>query len=139
MDPQSDGQFAPISELSPGQRCSALLPIILLRGNCPLVIDQPEDNLDNRLICDVLVDVLQRLKEHRQIILATHNPNIPVSADAEQVIVTEAQSSQSGRVAAQGPMDDEGIIRHVKDIMEGGEEAFRLRARRYNYELSFRK
>ncbi|MCJ7425139.1 hypothetical protein MUP01_12865, partial [Candidatus Bathyarchaeota archaeon] len=139
MSPAEDAQFAPISELSPGQRCSALLPIILLRGNCPLVIDQPEDNLDNRLICDVVVDVLQKLKEQRQIIVATHNPNIPVSADAEQIIVTEALSRERGAIARQGPIDDDEIISSVKDIMEGGEEAFRLRARRYNYDLTPRR
>lgn len=139
MSPAAGGQFAPIAGLSPGQRCSALLPIILLRGSCPLVIDQPEDNLDNRLICDVVVDVLQRLKEQRQIVVATHNPNIPVSADAEQVIVMEALSRDRGTIARQGPIDDEQIIRSVKEIMEGGEEAFRLRARRYNYDLTPRR
>lgn len=134
-DPAGTGKPTPIAELSPGQRCSAMLPIILLRGNCPVIIDQPEDNLDNRLICDVVVDVLQRLKEHRQIILATHNPNIPVSGDAEQIVVTEAISRMEGRVAKMGPIDDDEVISHVKSIMEGGDEAFRLRARRYNYDL----
>jgi ATPase subunit of ABC transporter with duplicated ATPase domains len=139
QNPEEGGAFAPIAQLSPGQRCSAMLPIILLRGNCPVVIDQPEDNLDNRLICDVVVDVLQRLKEHRQIIVATHNANIPVSADAEQVVVMEALGRNAGRVAAQGPIDDEQIVSQVKAIMEGGDEAFRLRARRYNYELRPRR
>jgi len=129
---------ASITNLSPGQRCSALLPIILLRGNCPVVIDQPEDNLDNRLICDVVVDVLQKLKDSRQIIVATHNPNIPVSGDAEQVIVTEALTREQGRICEQGPIDEAQIIRQIKEIMEGGEEAFKLRARRYNYDIKRR-
>ncbi len=80
----------PVGELSPGQRSSAMLPLIALSESTPLVIDQPEDNLDNRLIGHVLADILAALKEQRQIIVCTHNPNIVVSGDAEQVIVLNA-------------------------------------------------
>ena len=64
-----------------------MLPLIALAEDAPLIIDQPEDNLDNKLVGKMLVDVLASLKEYRQIIVATHNPNIVVSGDAEQVIV----------------------------------------------------
>lgn len=121
----------PISGLSPGQRCSAVLPIILVEGDWPLVIDQPEDNLDNKLVFDLVVDILRDLKEKRQIILATHNPNIPVSGDAEQVVVLEAPSRNRCRVAAQASIDDDTIVENIKAIMEGGEEAFEMRARKY--------
>ncbi len=129
-----DGQ--PITSLSPGQRCSALVPIILLQGNHPLIIDQPEDNLDNRLVFDLVVEILRNLKESRQIIVATHNPNIPVSGDAEQIVVFESIDRKTGRIAVQGSIDDPEVIEAVKDIMEGGEEAFLTRARKYRYELS---
>jgi putative AbiEii toxin of type IV toxin-antitoxin system len=129
-----DGQ--PITSLSPGQRCSALVPIILLQGNHPLIIDQPEDNLDNRLVFDLVVEILRNLKESRQIIVATHNPNIPVSGDAEQIVVFESIDRKTGRIAVQGSIDDPEVIEAVKDIMEGGEEAFLTRARKYRYELT---
>jgi DNA repair ATPase RecN len=128
-----DGQ--PIAELSPGQRCSALVPIVLLQGTHPLIIDQPEDNLDNKLVFSLVVEILRNLKEHRQIIVATHNPNIPVSGDAEQILVFESQSKTTGRITLQGSIDDETVIEAVKDIMEGGSAAFLTRAQKYRYEL----
>jgi DNA repair ATPase RecN len=128
-----DGQ--PITNLSPGQRCSALVPIILLQGNHPLIIDQPEDNLDNRLVFDLIVEILRNLKESRQMIIATHNPNIPVSGDAEQIVVFESIDRKTGRIAVQGSIDDPEVIEAVKDIMEGGDEAFLTRAKKYRYEL----
>jgi DNA repair ATPase RecN len=127
----------PIEELSPGQRCSALIPIILLESNCPLLIDQPEDNLDNKLVFDLVVDILRGLKERRQIIVATHNPNIPVSGDAEQIIVFETSSRECCDVVHQGSIDDETIVQQVKAVMEGSEEAFRIRAEKYGYRLAF--
>lgn len=127
----------PIEDLSPGQRCSTLIPIILLESNCPLIIDQPEDNLDNKLVFDLVVDILRGLKEKRQIIVATHNPNIPVSGDAEQIIVFESSSRECCEVVRQGSIDEEDIIDQIKAIMEGSEEAFRIRAEKYGYRLSF--
>lgn len=127
----------PIEDLSPGQRCTALIPIILLESSCPLVIDQPEDNLDNKLVFDLVVDVLRGLKEKRQIIVATHNPNIPVSGDAEQIVVFEALSKECCKIAYQGSIDDEEILNEIKAIMEGSEEAFRIRAEKYGYRLDF--
>lgn len=125
----------PIEDLSPGQRCTALLPIILTQGDWPLVIDQPEDNLDNMMIFDVVVDVLRRLKDKRQIIVATHNPNIPVSGDAEQVVVLRAESRTHGYPVADGAIDFPHIIEHVTNIMEGGEQAFKIRAMKYGFDL----
>jgi DNA repair ATPase RecN/PHP family Zn ribbon phosphoesterase len=126
----------PISGLSPGQRCSALGPIILLQGNHPLVIDQPEDNLDNKLVFDLVVEILRNLKEFRQIIVATHNPNIPVSGDAEQILVFEPVSKTTGTIVHQGSIDDPKVIENVKNIMEGGAQAFLTRAEKYRYRIS---
>lgn len=127
----------PIEELSPGQRCSTLIPIILLESDSPLVIDQPEDNLDNKLVFDLVVNILRSLKQRRQIIVATHNPNVPVSGDAEQIVVFEAPSRELCQIVHQGSIDDERIIEKVKTIMEGSEEAFRIRAEKYGYRLDY--
>ena len=126
----------PIEDLSPGQRCSTLIPIILLESTSPLIIDQPEDNLDNRLVFDLVVDILRSLKQQRQIIVATHNPNIPVSGDAEQIVVFDAASRKECDISCQGSIDDEMVIEKIKAIMEGSEDAFRIRAEKYGYQLS---
>ena len=125
----------PVGELSPGQRSSAMLPLIALSESTPLVIDQPEDNLDNRLIGHVLADILAALKEKRQIIVCTHNPNIVVSGDAEQVIVLHAISDRKAKVEKQGSIDNDDIVQSVIDIMEGGRDAFRVRQKRYGMDL----
>jgi hypothetical protein len=120
----------PIGDLSPGQRCSALLPIILLGSKAPLVLDQPEDNLDNQLITDLLIQTLHGLKEHRQVIVVTHNPNIVVTGDAEQVVVMEAADGKC-RVRRQASVDRLDVMRDIVDLMEGGREALRRRFKRY--------
>ncbi len=125
----------PVGELSPGQRSSAMLPLIALAETTPLVIDQPEDNLDNRLIGQVLADILGALKEKRQIIVCTHNPNIVVSGDAEQVIVLNAISDRKAKVEKHGSIDNEDIVQSVIEIMEGGRDAFRVRQHRYGMDL----
>jgi DNA repair ATPase RecN/ABC-type dipeptide/oligopeptide/nickel transport system ATPase subunit len=123
----------PVGELSPGQRSSAMLPLIALAETTPLVIDQPEDNLDNRLVGQVLTDILGALKEQRQTIVCTHNPNIVVSGDAEQVAVLEALSDRKATVLRHGSIDNDDIVQSVIEIMEGGEEAFRVRQQRYGF------
>jgi ABC-type lipoprotein export system ATPase subunit len=124
----------PVEILSPGQRSSAMLPLIALSQQSPLVIDQPEDNLDNRLVGNILVNILTELKEKRQIIVATHNPNIVVGGDAEQVIVLDAISDSKGNCEVNGSIDNEEIVQAVIEIMEGGREAFLARKRRYSLE-----
>jgi predicted ATPase len=126
--PQEQGSVPrPLHELSPGQRCSAVLPILLLNGRSPLIIDQPEDNLDNRLIRQVIVNVLGSIKLRRQVIVATHNPNLPVLGDAEQTIVLAAIDEKQSQVRAQGNLDERPIVDAVTEIMEGGREAFQYR------------
>jgi len=126
--PQENGStYRPLHELSPGQRCSAVLPILLLNGHSPIIVDQPEDNLDNRLIRQVIVNVLGSIKLRRQVIVATHNPNIPVLGDAEQTIVLAAIDEKQSQVKAQGNLDEKPIIDSITEIMEGGREAFQYR------------
>jgi hypothetical protein len=126
--PNDAGSIArPLNELSRGQRCSAILPILLLTGRLPLVIDQPEDNLDNRLIRQVVVNILASMKLRRQVIVATHNPNLPVLGDAEQAIILRAVRDRGCALEACGHLDSKEVVKYVTDIMEGGREAFQYR------------
>jgi hypothetical protein len=122
----------PVNERSPGQRSSAMLPLIALAEKTPLIIDQPEDNLDKRLVGTVLSGVLAELKEHRQIIVCTHDPNILVGGDAEQIVVLDAKSDKKGNVQQHGSIDNNDIIQTVVDLLEGGDEAFSRREKRYS-------
>jgi ABC-type lipoprotein export system ATPase subunit len=116
------------SELSRGQKCTALLPLLLARRESPLVIDQPEDNLDNHFIYETVVASIVRRKHRRQMIFITHNANIPVLAEAE-LIAAMNSDGKVGYVESSGTVDEcrDAII----DLLEGGEEAFALRSRRY--------
>ncbi len=117
----------PINKLSPGQRCSAMLPILLLTGNSPIIIDQPEDNMDNRLIRQVIVNILSGMKLKRQVILATHNANIPVLGDVEQAYILQAIGEKECEVWASGDLDSDEVVHNLTEVMEGGREAFQYR------------
>jgi ABC-type cobalamin/Fe3+-siderophores transport system ATPase subunit len=121
----------PVDALSPGQRSSALLPLIALAETDPLIIDQPEDNLDNAMVGATLTRILAELKERRQVIVSTHNPNIVVGGDAEQVVVLDAPGADEARVTETGSIDERRIIEAVLTIMEGGRAAFDARSKRY--------
>ena len=120
--------FKDASELSRGQKCTALLPILLARRDGPLLIDQPEDNLDNHFIYETVVDSILRLKSRRQMIFITHNANIPVLGEAELVIVMNSDGKR-GFVEKAGTVDE--CRNEIIDLLEGGEEAFELRRKRY--------
>jgi energy-coupling factor transporter ATP-binding protein EcfA2 len=120
--------FKDASELSRGQKCTALLPILLARRDGPLLIDQPEDNLDNHFIYETVVDSILRLKPRRQMIFITHNANIPVLGEAELVVVMNSDG-QRGFVEKAGTVDE--CRNEIIDLLEGGEEAFELRRKRY--------
>ena len=92
-----------------------------------LVIDQPEDNLDNRLIRQVIVNILATIKLRRQVIVATHNPNLPVLGDVEQAVVLRAVRDRACTLEAQGELDSDDVVRYITEIMEGGREAFQYR------------
>jgi ABC-type glutathione transport system ATPase component len=120
--------FKDAAELSRGQKCTALLPILLARRNTPLIIDQPEDNLDNHFIYETVVNSIQRLKGRRQMIFITHNANIPVLAEADMVIVLNSDGKK-GYVERSGSIDQ--CRDQIVDLLEGGREAFELRRKRY--------
>lgn len=118
--------------LSEGQRNTALLSIILAQGRGPIVIDQPEDELDSNYIYSDLVPLLRRAKNGRQLILATHNANLPVNADAELIYALDAQGAR-GRRRTQGGLDRPDVTKAVLDIMEGSERAFKQRREKYRF------
>ncbi|MDP9358040.1 MAG: AAA family ATPase [Chloroflexota bacterium] len=119
-----------IDQASPGQRATAMLALALSSGNEPLIIDQPEDDLDNRYIYEQVVKVLGRVCSARQVIVATHNANIPVLGDAELIVALDAASSRSA-VLAMGGLERPDVAHVVRHILEGGDEAFKARLSRY--------
>ena len=128
----AQGEFKPIEQGSVGLKSTAVLSLLLSAGDQPLIIDQPEDDLDNRYVYDVVVGLLRKQKFSRQIIMATHNANVPVNGDAE-LIVAMGVEDRLGRVQVQGTIDRPDVKQAVSEIMEGSAEAFRLRRERYGY------
>jgi ABC-type cobalamin/Fe3+-siderophores transport system ATPase subunit len=119
----------PIQKLSLGQRASSLLLLLLSQENTPVIMDQPEDDLDNQTVYEGLIKKVLKLKGERQIIFATHNPNIPVLGDCEQVIIFKNEDDKI--LAEAGSIDRFHIQKKIVDIMEGGEEAFTKRKEIY--------
>ena len=119
------------SKLSLGQQQSVLLALMLSsESDKPLIIDQPEDNLDGEFIYATLVPVLRRAKERRQVIIVTHNPNVAVLGDAEQIIVLKALNDR-GMVASRGSIDSPDTRDAACNILEGAREAFLRRSSMY--------
>lgn len=132
---RADGTIAgSIAEgsLSDGQRNTASLALLLAQEGGPLVIDQPEDELDSNFVFRELIPMLRKVKTKRQLIMATHNANLPVNGDSELVYAFEARDGR-GEVLAQGGLDQGAVIKAVLDIMEGTEEAFRRRREKYHF------
>ena len=121
--------FHPIVQASDGQRSAAMLAFLLAHGDEPLVLDQPEDDLDNHLIYDLVVRQMQENKRRRQIIVVTHNPNIVVNGDAEMLHVLDFRGGQC-RVVQAGALQEASLREEVCRVMEGGREAFERRYRR---------
>lgn len=145
-----------INSMSPGKKALILLEIIinLDNSNCPLLIDQPEDDLDNRSIYNELVQYLRKKKHERQIIVVTHNANVVIGTDAEEVIIANQEGDgtpnyskrfeyrcgaienisprydDSGKILP-GILNQKGIQEQICDILEGGKEAFNMRRKKY--------
>ena len=118
-------------QLSLGQQQSVLLAVMLSAdSNTPLIIDQPEDNLDGEFIYQSVIPVLRRAKERRQVIVVTHNANIAVLGDAEQIVVLRATNEQ-GVIVSRGSIDDQETRESACALLEGSREAFQRRARIY--------
>ncbi len=141
-----------IGNMSPGKKALVLLKLLinLAESTCPILIDQPEDDLDNRSIFDELIPFISRKKIDRQIIIVTHNANVVLGGDAEEVIVANQDGNnapnksfrfeyRSGSIEDDAPIScdatdtlgKQGIQQHICDILEGGERAFDLRKNKY--------
>ncbi|HAU0926969.1 TPA: AAA family ATPase [Legionella pneumophila] len=118
--------------LSDGQRNTATLALLLAQDGGPLIIDQPEDELDSSYIFNELIPMLRNVKSKRQLIISTHNANLPVNGDSEYVYGFEARD-RKGNCIASGGLDNSIVTKAILDIMEGSEEAFRKRREKYNF------
>jgi DNA repair ATPase RecN len=126
-----DGErYKEATSLSTGQRCTTILPILLLQSARPLLVDQPEDNLDNAFVYDTVVKALRDVSGTRQVIFVTHNPNIPVLGYADRVFVFESDGDH-GWLRATGSVDE--CREEIESVLEGGRKAFRERMERYGH------
>ena len=132
---QGDGSdWTSITQGSQGQRSAALLAFLLAFGGEPLVLDQPEDDLDNHLIYDLVVRQIRENKLRRQLIIVTHNPNVMINGDAEMVHAFDFSGSQC-RVIRHGALQEKAVREEVCRVMEGGREAFARRWERLGREI----
>ena len=143
------------TQMSEGKQAFVILKLLLDFSDkkCPILIDQPEDSLDNRAIYKELVEYLKKKKKERQIILVTHNPNIVVGADAENVIIANQHGVNAPNAgdakfqyingaledtkpqtrSNQGTLGEQCIREHICDILEGGKKAFEKREQKYGF------
>lgn len=133
-----DAYWQELSQLSTGQKATAVLLLLLLESDAPLVVDQPEDDLDNRFITDSVVPKMREEKRRRQFIFSTHNANIPVLGDAE-LILGLIPSTDAGHEHAEipidrmGSIDSEPVREMVEELLEGGRQAFEMRRLKYGF------
>lgn len=129
------GDEIPFRDASAGQQATALLTVLLNQPGIPLLIDQPEDDIDNRAI-DNIIESIWEAKKKRQLIFTSHNANLVVNGDAELVICCDYKDSSSqtrGVIKAEGAIDNDIIKSEITSVMEGGEKAFRLRKDKYGF------
>jgi chromosome segregation protein len=128
-------EYIPFENASAGQQATALLIALLNQPGAPLVIDQPEDDLDNQIIFEIVKRVW-KAKTRRQLIFSSHNANLVVNGDAELVVWCDyrvAGDFSRGQIANEGAIDIPSIRETIKTVMEGGEKAFKLRLEKYGF------
>lgn len=135
---EEEAQWQTLEDLSTGQKATAVLLLLLLEANAPLVIDQPEDDLDNRFITNSVVPRMKEEKRRRQFIFATHNANIPVLGDAELIVgLTASGEASQGKAKLpsehMGSIDNLTVRELVEEVLEGGKDAFEVRRRKYGF------
>lgn len=141
LNTSSEGEpetWQTLEALSTGQKATAVLLLLLLESEAPLVVDQPEDDLDNRFITEGVVPTMKDEKRKRQFIFSTHNANIPVLGDAELIIglSTGIQNEVvQGRINERhmGSIDMQPVREMVEEILEGGKTAFEMRRQKYGF------
>ncbi len=128
-----------LGQLSTGQKATAVLLLLLLRSDAPLIVDQPEDDLDNRFITGEIVPRIREEKHRRQFVFSTHNANIPVLGDAELILgLTPAEQAGAGiratiRRGHMGAIDEIGPRLLIEETLEGGRNAFETRRLKYGF------
>lgn len=125
-------RYVPLENLSTGQKCTAILNLLLLDRDDPLIIDQPEDNLDNAFIAERIVHEVRKYKTHRQFLFATHNANIPVLGDAELIAILNYKENKA-EIEHIGSIDKLEVSEQASNILEGGKAAFEMRKRKYGF------
>jgi ABC-type cobalamin/Fe3+-siderophores transport system ATPase subunit len=130
-----DGEYIAFSDASAGQQATALLRVLLNQEGPPLIIDQPEDDLDSQVVLEI-VEQIWLAKSRRQLIFSSHNANLVVNGDAELVVCCDyraAGDQSGGRIKTEGAIDVGEVRAEITSIMEGGEKAFRLRKDKYGF------
>lgn len=136
--PGEKADWRALTTLSTGQRATAVLLLLLIHADAPLVIDQPEDDLDNRFITEGIVPRMRDGKQRRQFVFSTHNANIPVLGDAELILgLSPSGDAQEGtatiRPEHRGSIDVYPVRKLVEELLEGGEDAFKRRREKYGF------
>lgn len=130
-----EGEYIPFGSASAGQQASALLATLLSQGGTPLIIDQPEDDLDSDTVQQIVSKIWES-KSGRQLIFSSHNANLVVNGDADLVLVcayVNAGDQSAGHIKQQGAIDVAAVRDAITSVMEGGEKAFRLRKEKYGF------
>ena len=130
-----EDEYIPFSDASAGQQATSLLTVLLNQVGIPLIIDQPEDDLDNKVI-PAIVEQIWKAKQARQLIFSSHNANLVVNGDAELVACFDyrvAGEQSSGQIRYEGAIDIKDIREEITNVMEGGREAFNLRKQKYGF------
>jgi hypothetical protein len=141
LNTAADGEppvWQSLDDLSTGQKATAVLLLLLLESEAPLVVDQPEDDLDNRFITESVVPTMKMEKRRRQFVFSTHNANIPVLGDAELILGLDASGEGSAGHARisedhMASIDSSSVRELVEDILEGGKTAFEMRRAKYGF------
>jgi hypothetical protein len=124
-------EYKTTEHLSTGQRCTVVLPLLMKQQRASVIVDQPEDHLDNAFIVDTLIKAIAKRKSQGQLIFSTHNANIPVLGEAD-LVVTLGSDGARGFVRHVGPLESTPSVKAITTIMEGGAEAFQRRADFYS-------
>ncbi|MCY3628160.1 MAG: phosphoesterase, partial [Gammaproteobacteria bacterium] len=127
-----------LEDLSTGQKATAILLLLLLDSDAPLIVDQPEDDLDNRFITEGVVPRIRAEKRLRQFVFSTHNANIPVLGDAELILGLTASGEADGGTTKipgkhRGSIDEQSVRELVEEVLEGGKMAFETRRLKYGF------
>lgn len=120
-----------LEKLSLGQKCTVLLKVYLAQGENTIIIDQPDDNLDNEFIMNELVDAIRKAKLNRQVIIASNNANVVINSDAEQIIVAEYKNGKISYIM--GAIEEPIIKEKAIHVLEGGRSAFEAREKKYDF------